>query len=111
MPHYIALIHKDADSYYGVSFPDWPGVVTAGDTIDEAMQQAVEVLSFAADVGKLPMASRQFPSLAQSTNCAPIRNFARSQPMLSLRRYLSELRPRRPSDNRCITHYEYQFEN
>jgi antitoxin HicB len=49
MPHYIALIHKEADSCYGVSFPDWPGIVTAGDTIDEAMQQAVEVLAFAAE--------------------------------------------------------------
>ncbi len=48
MPHYIALIHKDADSCYGVSFPDWPGVITAGETIDEAMQRAAEVLSFAA---------------------------------------------------------------
>jgi predicted RNase H-like HicB family nuclease len=46
---YIALIHKEADSCYGVSFPDWPGVVSAGDTIDEAMQQAVEVLAFAAE--------------------------------------------------------------
>jgi antitoxin HicB len=49
MPHYIALIHKDADSCYGVSFPDVPGVVTAGDTIDEAMQKASEVLAFAAE--------------------------------------------------------------
>jgi antitoxin HicB len=49
MPHYIALIHKDAESCYGVSFPDVPGVVTAGDTIDEAMQKATEVLEFAAE--------------------------------------------------------------
>ena len=49
MPHYIALIHKEADSCYGVSFPDWPGVVTAGDTIDDALQQAIEVLAFAAE--------------------------------------------------------------
>ena len=48
MPRYIALIHKDPGSCCGVSFPDWPGVVTAGDTIDEAMQQAVGVLSFTA---------------------------------------------------------------
>jgi hypothetical protein len=40
MPHYIALIHKDSDSCYGVSFPDVPGIFTAGDTIDEAMLQA-----------------------------------------------------------------------
>ena len=49
MPHYIALIHKDADSCYGVSFPDVPGVITAGDTIDEAMRKASEVLEFAAE--------------------------------------------------------------
>jgi predicted RNase H-like HicB family nuclease len=48
MAHYIALIHKDADSGYGVSCPDVPGVITAGDTIDEALQQAAEVLEFAA---------------------------------------------------------------
>jgi antitoxin HicB len=49
MPHYIALVHKYADSCYGVSFPDIPGVITGGDTIDEAMQQAAEVLQFAAE--------------------------------------------------------------
>jgi antitoxin HicB len=49
MPHYIALIHKDADSCYGISFPDVPGVVTAGGTIDEVMQKAAEVLEFAAE--------------------------------------------------------------
>ena len=49
MAHYIALIHKDTDSGYGVSFPDVPGVITAGDTIDEAMQNAPEVLAFAAE--------------------------------------------------------------
>jgi predicted RNase H-like HicB family nuclease len=49
MPYYIALIHKDADSSYGVSFPDLRGVVTAGGTIDEAMQHAAEALEFAAE--------------------------------------------------------------
>jgi predicted RNase H-like HicB family nuclease len=49
MAHYIALIHKQSDSCYGVSFPDVPGVITAGDTIDEAMQKAGEVLEFAAE--------------------------------------------------------------
>jgi predicted RNase H-like HicB family nuclease len=48
MAHYIALIHKDADSCYGVSFPDVPGVFAAGDTIDEAIRKAAEVLEFAA---------------------------------------------------------------
>jgi antitoxin HicB len=49
MAHYIALIHKDADSCYGVSFPDVPGVFTAGDTIDEAIAEAAKVLEFAAE--------------------------------------------------------------
>src|SRR5437879_6894030 len=62
MPYYIALIHKDADSCYGVSFPDVPGVFTAGDTIDEAMQQASEVLEFAAEDWQNPDGSKAFPA-------------------------------------------------
>jgi predicted RNase H-like HicB family nuclease len=42
---YIAFIHKDPDSVYGVSFPDVPGCISAGDTIDEAVRNAVEALS------------------------------------------------------------------
>jgi predicted RNase H-like HicB family nuclease len=45
MRDYIALIHKDADSDYGVSFPDLPGCVTAGSTLDEARAMAVEALA------------------------------------------------------------------
>jgi predicted RNase H-like HicB family nuclease len=46
MAHYIALLHKDGDSDYGVSFPDLPGVVTAGSTLDEARTMATEALAF-----------------------------------------------------------------
>lgn len=45
MRHYIALIHKDPDSDCGVSFPDFPGCVTAGSTLDEARSNAVEALA------------------------------------------------------------------
>jgi predicted RNase H-like HicB family nuclease len=62
MPHYIALIHKDAKSSYGVSFPDVPGVIAAGDTIDEAMQRAAEVLEFAAEDWENRDGSMHFPS-------------------------------------------------
>jgi predicted RNase H-like HicB family nuclease len=62
MPHYIALIHKDADSSYGVSFPDVPGVIAAGDTIDEAMQQAAEVLEFAAEGWENRDGTKRFPT-------------------------------------------------
>lgn len=45
MRQYIALIHKDADSDYGVSFPDLPGCITAGSTLDEARDMAAEALA------------------------------------------------------------------
>lgn len=45
MRNYIGLIHKDADSDYGVSFPDFPGVVTAGTDLDDARLMAEEALS------------------------------------------------------------------
>ena len=45
MSTYAALIHKDHDSDYGVSFPDLPGCVTAGSTLDEAIAMAKEVLA------------------------------------------------------------------
>jgi predicted RNase H-like HicB family nuclease len=46
MRHYIALIYKDANSDYGVSFPDLPGVITAGSDLDEARKMASEALAF-----------------------------------------------------------------
>ena len=44
MNAYIALIHKEPDSDFGVSFPDLPGCVTAGSTLDEARTFAAEAL-------------------------------------------------------------------
>lgn len=43
---YVALIHKDKDSSYGVSFPDFSGCISAGDTVDEAVANAIEALAF-----------------------------------------------------------------
>jgi predicted RNase H-like HicB family nuclease len=45
MRHYIGLVHKDANSDYGVSFPDFPGAVTAARTIEEAVEMAAEALA------------------------------------------------------------------
>jgi predicted RNase H-like HicB family nuclease len=45
MRNYIGLIHKEADSDYGVSFPDLPGVVTAGNNLDDARRMAGEALT------------------------------------------------------------------
>jgi predicted RNase H-like HicB family nuclease len=49
MRNYIGLIHKDADSDFGVSFPDFPGVVTAGTTLDDARAMAEEAHSLHID--------------------------------------------------------------
>lgn len=43
---YIAIIHKDTDSEFGVSFPDFPGCVTAGKALEDAKNMAIEVLAF-----------------------------------------------------------------
>ena len=42
---YIAYLHKDAKSDYGVSFPDFPGCITAGSSLEEARRMAAEALS------------------------------------------------------------------
>jgi len=46
MADYIGIVHKDADSDYGVSFPDFLGCVTAGVTLEEARAMAEEALAF-----------------------------------------------------------------
>jgi predicted RNase H-like HicB family nuclease len=45
MPGYIALVHKDEGTSYGVSFPDVPGCIAAGDTFEEAVVNAAEALA------------------------------------------------------------------
>jgi predicted RNase H-like HicB family nuclease len=42
---YIAYLHKDRGSDFGVSFPDFPGCVTAGKTLEEARRMAAEALA------------------------------------------------------------------
>ena len=45
MANYIAVVHKDPKSDFGVSFPDFPGCITAGSSIDEAKDMAHDALS------------------------------------------------------------------
>ncbi len=49
MTNYIALIHKDADSEFGVSFPDLPGCVSVGATLEEARLNAEEAVALHAE--------------------------------------------------------------
>ncbi|BBU27007.1 HicB family protein [Burkholderia sp. THE68] len=43
---FALAIHKDPESCYGVTVPNVPGVFSAGDTIDEAIQNAREAIFF-----------------------------------------------------------------
>jgi predicted RNase H-like HicB family nuclease len=74
---YIGLIHKDASSEYGVSFPDFPGCVTAGATLEEARIMAQEALSLhidglMEDGETLPAASSLDEILADPDNAGSI---------------------------------------
>lgn len=46
MDYYVALIHKENGSDFGVMFPDFPGCVTAGKSHEEAIQLASNALAF-----------------------------------------------------------------
>ena len=42
--NYPIVIHKEPDSDYSVTVPDLPGCITAGDTLDDAQNQALEAI-------------------------------------------------------------------
>jgi predicted RNase H-like HicB family nuclease len=44
MAIYIALLRKEEDSNFGVDFPDFPGCITAGETLEEAHMRSPEAL-------------------------------------------------------------------
>lgn len=46
MKTYIALLRKDEGSSYGVDFPDFPGCITGGETMDVAYREIPEALQF-----------------------------------------------------------------
>ena len=41
---YPIVIHKDPETAYGVTVPDLPGCFSAGDTMEEALKNAVEAI-------------------------------------------------------------------
>ena len=49
MTAYIGMLRKEKNSDFGVDFPDFPGCVTAGRTLDEARRMAAEALAFHID--------------------------------------------------------------
>lgn len=49
MAIFPAIIHKEDNSDWGISFPDFPGCVSAGETIEEALAMGAEALQFHID--------------------------------------------------------------
>ncbi|BBO87031.1 type II toxin-antitoxin system HicB family antitoxin [Desulfosarcina ovata] len=45
MSNYIAVVHKNSSSDYGVSFPDFPGCITGDKSIDTVKDLSSEALS------------------------------------------------------------------
>lgn len=41
---FLAVVHKDADSAYGVRFPDLPGCYSAADDPEDVIPKAMEAL-------------------------------------------------------------------
>jgi len=64
----LALVHKE-NGIYGVSFPDYPGVISGGDTFDAAVNRGANTLSFhlrslAEDGEDIPLPSSQEEALS-----------------------------------------------
>jgi predicted RNase H-like HicB family nuclease len=45
MVYYVGIIHRDDGTDYGISFPDFPGCVSAGETVEELKANAEEALA------------------------------------------------------------------
>ena len=43
---YIAFVHRDEEPGFGISFPDFPGCVSDGDTIAETIRRGASALAF-----------------------------------------------------------------
>ena len=41
----LALLHEE-DGSYGISFPDFPGAISGGDTAEEAIRRGGDILAF-----------------------------------------------------------------
>jgi predicted RNase H-like HicB family nuclease len=49
MTQYIVLLHKNGRKGYGASFPDFPGCVSGGTTVEDTLREAAEALALHVD--------------------------------------------------------------
>lgn len=69
MKYFYAVVHKDEDSSFGVSFPDLPGCFSAADRIEDVIPHAVEALELwfddQSDVDPMPLDKAQAASAGE----------------------------------------------
>ena len=46
---YVAFIHSDEEASFGISFPDFPGCISVGESREEAIRRGTEALAFHID--------------------------------------------------------------
>lgn len=65
MKYFYALVHKDADSAFGVEFPDLPGCFSAADRMEDVVPNACEALElwFEDEPDQEPMPMEQVQAL------------------------------------------------
>lgn len=66
MRYYVALVHKDPESAFGISFPDLPSVFSAADDEEGIVPNAVDALRLLAEDEELPAPSSHADILARA---------------------------------------------
>ena len=82
---YLAFIHdgpdEDGKTTYGISFPDFPGCISAGDSIEEVIARGGEALAFhiegMIEDGELPPKPRSADDIIADSSLDEWRNDAR----------------------------------
>lgn len=76
MVWYIALVHKDPESAFGISFPDLPSVFSAADDEEDIVANAIEALQLWAEDEPLPTPSPHAAILAREDVRADLKDGA-----------------------------------
>ncbi len=66
MRYYVAVVHKDPESAFGISFPDLPSVFSAADDEEDIVPNAVDALRLLAEDEELPVPSSHAAILARA---------------------------------------------
>lgn len=76
MTQFVGIIHKEADSDYSVSFPDFVGCISAGHTLQEAYDMAREALR--GHIAAMAEFGEELPKKPLSLDAAQNHEFAKN---------------------------------